>query len=101
MEILSVPSLLPEMLAADPNVMLDALLNHQRLKNDAALSRALDVSPSSISKMRSGRQSVTAVFLLRVHETFGIGFRELRNLICPHGMTTQAPRASLGMHSPA
>lgn len=39
----------------DQNVLMDYLLNSQRLKNDAALSRALDVSPPVISKIRNHR----------------------------------------------
>ena len=36
----------------DPNRLLDTLIRHLNLKNDAALSRALEVAPPVISKIR-------------------------------------------------
>jgi len=53
----------PEAAASDeltynPNRLLDTLIERLRLKNDAALSRALEVAPPVISKIRHGRLPV-------------------------------------------
>ena len=39
-----------ELLQYNPNRLLDTLIENLRLKNDAALSRALEVAPPVISK---------------------------------------------------
>lgn len=65
----------------DPNRLLDALIERMSLKNDAALSKALSISPPVISKIRHGRIPVGASMLIRMHEESGISIRELRELM--------------------
>lgn len=65
----------------DPNQLLDSLLEHLRLKNDAALSRALEVAPPVISKIRHRRLPVSASMLIRMHEVTGFTIRDLRFLM--------------------
>lgn len=65
----------------DASRLLDTLLERYQLKNDAELCRRMNVLPSRISKMRSGRHPITAELLLRVHETFELSFAELRVLL--------------------
>src|SRR6476469_7777352 len=65
----------------NPNQLLDALLQNMQLKNDAALSRKLEVAPPVISKIRHGRLPVGASMLLRMHEESGLSIRELRDLM--------------------
>ncbi|HJW53667.1 MAG TPA: hypothetical protein VJ577_00175 [Burkholderiaceae bacterium] len=65
----------------DPNRLLDALIDRLNLKNDAALSRALDVAPPVISKIRHARLPVGASMLIRMHEETGLSIRELRDLM--------------------
>lgn len=65
----------------DPNRLLDALIERLNLKNDAALSRALEVAPPVISKIRHARLPVGASMLIRMHEESGLSIRELRNLM--------------------
>jgi len=65
----------------DPNNLLDSLLNRLRLKNDAALSRALEVAPPVISKIRHGRLPVGASMLIRMHEVSALSIRDLRDLM--------------------
>ncbi len=48
-------SRLADQLAYDPNNLLDTLIEKLHLKNDAALSRALEVAPPVISKIRHRR----------------------------------------------
>jgi len=70
--------------AAPQHRLLDYLLRQQRVKNDAALSRLLLLTPSSISKIRRGHTGVSAEVLLRVHEAFGIPIAELKRLEREH-----------------
>lgn len=65
----------------DPNRLLDALLERLRLKNDAALSRLLEVAPPVISKIRHRRLPVGASLLIRMHEISGLTIQQLRNLM--------------------
>ena len=64
----------------DPNHLLDALIEKLHLKNDAALSRALEVAPPVISKIRHRRLPVGASLLIRMHEVSELSIRELREL---------------------
>jgi len=70
-----------EELIYDPNRLLDALIQQLRLKNDAALSRALEVAPPVISKIRHRRLPVGASMLIRMHEVSGLTIRDLRYLM--------------------
>lgn len=65
----------------DPNRLLDTLLEKLQLKNDAALSRALEVAPPVISKIRHRRLPVGASMLIRMHEISDLSIRELRELM--------------------
>ncbi|MGZ3237962.1 MAG: hypothetical protein ACXWIN_00395 [Burkholderiaceae bacterium] len=65
----------------DPNKLLDALIEKMSLKNDAALSRHLEVAPPVISKVRHRKLSVGASLLIRMHEVSGLSIRELRDLM--------------------
>ena len=67
-----------------PANLLDALIEHLGLKNDAALSRALEMSPPMISKLRSKALPVSAMVLVRMHDVTGLGIRELRALMGDH-----------------
>jgi hypothetical protein len=53
------------------------------LKNDAALSRALEVAPPVISKIRHGRLPIGASLLIRAHEISDIAIRELKAIAMP------------------
>jgi hypothetical protein len=65
----------------DPNRLLNALIERLNLKNDAALSRALEVAPPVISKIRHRRLPVGASLLIRMHEVSEMSIRELRDLM--------------------
>jgi hypothetical protein len=65
----------------DPNRLLDALIKRLQLKNDAALSRMLEVAPPVISKIRHRRLPVGASILIRMHEVTDLSVRELRDLM--------------------
>ncbi|RJG04041.1 hypothetical protein [Noviherbaspirillum sedimenti] len=72
---------LADLAAYDPNHLLDSLLEKLHLKNDAALSRALEVAPPVISKIRHRRLPVGASLLIRMHEVSDLSIRELRSLM--------------------
>lgn len=65
----------------DPNKLLDTLIEKLKLKNDASLSRLLEVAPPVISKIRHGRLPVGASILIRMHEVTGMSVAELRELL--------------------
>lgn len=65
----------------DPDQLLASLIGKLNLKNDAALSRALEVSPPVISKIRHRRLPVTASLLIRMHEVSALSIHELRQLM--------------------
>jgi len=72
---------LPEGSDYDPNRVLDAIIRKLRLKNDAALSRVLEVAPPVISKIRHNTLPIGATILLRMHEVSDYSIRELRALM--------------------
>ncbi|MFK3738409.1 hypothetical protein [Massilia sp. TN1-12] len=69
----------------DPNRVLDAIIKKLSLKNDAALSRVLEVAPPVISKIRHNTLPIGATILLRMHEVSDFSIRELRALMVRDG----------------
>jgi hypothetical protein len=65
----------------NPDKLLDSLIEKLQLKNDAALSRALEVAPPVISKIRHRRLPVGASILIRMHEVSDLSVSELRDLL--------------------
>ena len=59
----------------EPNNLLDTLIKQLHLKNDAALSRALEVAPPVISKIRHRRLPVGASLSIRMHEISDISLK--------------------------
>lgn len=70
-----------DMVKYDPDNLLASIIGRLKLKNDAALSRALEVAPPVISKIRHRRLPVGASLLIRMHEACGMSIRELRDLM--------------------
>jgi hypothetical protein len=65
----------------EPNRLLDELLQRLSLKNDAGLSRALEVAPPVISKIRHRKLPVGASMLIRMHEVTDLPIGDLRVLM--------------------
>jgi plasmid maintenance system antidote protein VapI len=61
--------------------LLDKIKELYSIKNDAQLSRTLDVPPPTISKIRSGKVSVSADMILRIHETLGMPVADIKALL--------------------
>jgi hypothetical protein len=72
---------IPEGAEYDPNRVLDAIISKLRLKNDAALSRVLEVAPPVISKIRHNTLPIGATILIRMHEISDFSIRELREMM--------------------
>ena len=64
-----------------PSNLLNGLIAHLGLKNDAALARALEISPPQISKLRHLTLPVSAAILIRMHDVSGLSLRDLRLLM--------------------
>ncbi len=77
----SQPHALSSQESYDPNRLLDTLRERMKLKNDAALSRALEVAPPVISKIRHRTLPVGASLLIRMHEVTDMSIRDLRDLM--------------------
>lgn len=83
------------------NELFDQIMREFDLKSDSALSRALEVSPSAISKIRSGSAAFTDNMLIVVHEATGMSIKELKAVL-RDGLTTHfrvAPRYVVTSHS--
>jgi hypothetical protein len=65
----------------DPDNLLGSIIGKLNLKNDAALSRALEVAPPVISKIRHRRLPVGASLLIRMHEVTQLSIKDLRTLM--------------------
>ena len=65
----------------DPSHLLDTLQATLKLKNDAALSRTLGLSPPVISKIRHRQIPVGASVLIRIHEVTHLSIAVLRGLM--------------------
>jgi hypothetical protein len=81
---------IPQGAVYDPNRVLDAVINKLRLKNDAALSRVLEVAPPVISKIRHNTLPIGATILLRMHEVSDFSIRELRALMLRAGTEAES-----------
>jgi hypothetical protein len=81
--------IVPETATYNPDRLLDAIIVKLQLKNDAALSRALEVAPPVISKIRHRTLPIGATILLRMHEISDFSIRELKALMgCPQQLRT-------------
>ena len=65
----------------NPNRVLDAIMEKLQLKTDAALSRALEVAPPVISKIRHNTLPIGATILIRMHEISEFSIRELQEMM--------------------
>lgn len=64
-----------------PENFLNRVLNAMNLKNDAALARALEVTPAVVSRVRNKKAPVSANLLLVIHDISEIAIPELRRMM--------------------
>jgi plasmid maintenance system antidote protein VapI len=62
------------------NALIDYLLKRFTLGTDAELARMMELQPPTISKMRHGKMSLTPSFILKVHDTFDIPVKEIKQI---------------------
>lgn len=63
-----------------PHLLLDTIIQQEKLKNDAQLCRILEVRPATISKIRNGINRLSPELILAFHETFGMPVAAIRKL---------------------
>jgi hypothetical protein len=59
----------------------DRIIEINKLKNDAALARFLEIKPPVISKTRHGNLPFGPLMILNVHDKTGLSIAEIRRLI--------------------
>lgn len=57
--------------------LLDFLKKEYKLKNDAALAKALGVKPPTISKLRANRQSMSAEIKIIIYKKTGMSIEDI------------------------
>lgn len=65
----------------DPDNLLNTIIKKLSLKNDAALSRVLEVAPPVVSKIRHRRLPIGASLLIRMYEVSDVSIKDLRALM--------------------
>ncbi len=60
--------------------LIDELQKRFEVKNDRHLAMALSVSTPVISRIRNGKAAVSADFMIRVHEVYGLPIAEIKQL---------------------
>lgn len=71
----------PSELTYEPNNLLNALKDILGLKNDAALSRTLEIAPPLISKIRHRRMPISSSLLIRIHEVTDLSVSDLQGMM--------------------
>jgi transcriptional regulator with XRE-family HTH domain len=75
------PLSLVEMNDYQPDQLLDKLSKLLKAGNDRELAKMLEISPSSISKIRRKKIAVSAKHLLSMHDGSGIEINKLRKMM--------------------
>jgi hypothetical protein len=65
----------------DTNHLIDTILDHLDLPDDAALAKAMGVDPQILADLRSMRREVDAAMLILCHKMTGISINGLRNIL--------------------
>ncbi len=63
------------------NQFIDTLIKVMSLRNDAALSRVLEVAPPVISKIRHGQLDVGPTLLIGAHEESGLSIKQMKSIL--------------------
>ena len=67
------------------NRLFDHLERTYDVRNDRALAKALGVWPAAISKARSGKIAFGDIWLLAVHDVFGIEIKDIKGMLSEQG----------------
>lgn len=63
------------------HTLLDTLMKNHKLKDDSELAAFLEVSPSTISRLRQGKQRFNGDMILQVYDMTFLEIEEIRNLL--------------------
>lgn len=63
------------------HALLDFLVKKNKLKNDAALSRALGVRPSVLSKIRARTMGVSGDVKITIYKKTGMSIEDIEKLL--------------------
>jgi plasmid maintenance system antidote protein VapI len=66
---------------ADAHALLDFLIKEYGLKNDAALSKSLGVSPPAISKIRSRMMGVSGDMKILIYKKTGMSIEDIESFL--------------------
>jgi plasmid maintenance system antidote protein VapI len=64
-----------------PHTLFDFLIKECALKNDAALAKALGITPIDVSKIRKGINKVSARVMIIVHKKTGITIEDIEEMV--------------------
>lgn len=67
----------------NPAGLLDFVIAHKGLKNDAAFGRLVGLTPPQVSKMRHCKIRVTGDVLLQIHDRTTLALDQLRAALVP------------------
>ena len=68
-------------MTAYSHTLLDTLMKDHKLIDDSALAAFLEVSPSTISRLRRGRQRFNGDMILRVYDMTFLEIDEIRKML--------------------
>ena len=61
--------------------LINLAIEKAGLRNDAALSRALEVAPPVISKIRNGKLTIGATLTIRIMDLTGLSLNEVKEVL--------------------
>ena len=61
--------------------LLDFLKKEYKLKNDAALAKALGIKPPTVSKLRANRQVMSAEMKIIIHKKTGMSIADIESFL--------------------
>jgi len=68
------------------NRLFDHLQRTYKVRNDRELAKALGVWPAAVSKVRSGKLAFGDIWLLAVHDVFGLEIKDIKGMLNEHPM---------------
>jgi hypothetical protein len=75
----------------NPGALLDAIIFQLGIRNDAGLSRRLELAPPVVSKIRNKHIPIGPTLLIRIHEETGWTIRDIRSKMGDNRATFRMP----------
>lgn len=64
-----------------PHALLDFLKTQYEFKSDGQLCRALGVSAPTLSKIRAGKQNISAAIIITIHKKTGMSIEDIEGFL--------------------